>query len=119
MIKLVGRRPECGMPDRLVEAVCAGQSRALVLCREPDVAKTALLQHPIDRAASCRVVRILGVQSEIRQSSWSRQNRNLHTRTSRSAVRGVAPPNLKAAAGCGSVQSRTPYLTTIYGVPHG
>jgi hypothetical protein len=36
-MKLVDRRAECGMLDRLVEAVCAGQSRALVLCGEPGV----------------------------------------------------------------------------------
>jgi predicted ATPase len=64
-MKLVGRRAECGMLDRLVEAVCAGQSRALVLCGEPGVGKTALLQHLIGRAAQCRVVQTAGVQSEI------------------------------------------------------
>jgi ATP-dependent Clp protease ATP-binding subunit ClpA len=64
-MRLVGRRSECGMLDRLVEAVCAGQSRALVLCGEPGVGKTALLQHLTARAASCRVVQIAGVQSEM------------------------------------------------------
>jgi DNA-binding CsgD family transcriptional regulator len=64
-MKLVGRRAECGMLDRLVEAVCAGQSRALVLCGEPGVGKTALLQHLIARAADCHVVETAGVQSEM------------------------------------------------------
>ena len=53
------------MLDRLVEAVCAGQSRALVLCGEPGVGKTALLQHLTARAAECRVVQTAGVQSEM------------------------------------------------------
>jgi hypothetical protein len=53
------------MLDRLVEAVCAGQSRALVLCGEPGVGKTALLQHLIARAAECRVLQAAGVQSEM------------------------------------------------------
>lgn len=53
------------MLDRLVEAVCAGQSRALVLSGDPGVGKTALLQHLIAQAAECRVVQIAGVESEM------------------------------------------------------
>jgi len=34
-MKLIDRRAECGILDRLVAAVCAGDSRALVLCGEP------------------------------------------------------------------------------------
>ena len=64
-MKLVGRRSECGMIDRFVDAVCAGQSRALVLCGEPGVGKTALLAHLVRRAANCRVVQIAGVESEM------------------------------------------------------
>jgi hypothetical protein len=64
-MKLVDRRAERGMLDRLVEAVCAGQSRALVLSGEPGVGKTALLQHLIARAAKCRMVQIAGVESEM------------------------------------------------------
>ena len=64
-MKLVDRRAECGMLDRLLEAVGAGQSRALVLCGEPGVGKTALLQYLIGRAAECRVVQTAGVESEM------------------------------------------------------
>ena len=53
------------MLDRLVEAVCAGESRALVLCGEPGVGKTALLRYLIERAAECRVVQVAGVESEM------------------------------------------------------
>jgi predicted ATPase len=42
-MKLVDRRAECGVLDELVEAVRAGQSRALVPGGEPGVGKTALL----------------------------------------------------------------------------
>ncbi|HTU04767.1 MAG TPA: AAA family ATPase, partial [Trebonia sp.] len=65
MTKLVGRRSECGMLDRLVDAVCAGQSRALVLCGDAGVGKTALLEHLVRRATNCRVVQIAGVESEM------------------------------------------------------
>jgi hypothetical protein len=64
-MKLIDRRAECSMLDRLVEAVCAGQSRALVLSGDPGVGKTALLQHLIERAAQCRVAQTAGVESEM------------------------------------------------------
>ncbi|HUB57990.1 MAG TPA: AAA family ATPase, partial [Mycobacterium sp.] len=64
-MKLVGRRSECGMLDRLLDAVCAGQSRALVLCGDPGVGKTALLEHLVRRGTNCQVVQIGGVESEM------------------------------------------------------
>src|ERR1700756_1537464 len=64
-MKLVGRRAEGGMLARLIEAVCAGQSRALVLCGDPGVGKTALLEHLVSQATDCRVMRIAGVESEM------------------------------------------------------
>ena len=53
------------MLDRLAEAVCAGHSRALVLCGEPGVGKTALLQYLIGRPAEWRVAQTAGVESEM------------------------------------------------------
>jgi len=41
--QLLGRRGECAVLDRLIEAVRAGESRALVVCGEPGAGKTALL----------------------------------------------------------------------------
>jgi predicted ATP-dependent serine protease len=64
-MKLVDRRAECGQLDGLVDAVCAGQSQALVLCGEAGVGKTALLQYLAARAANCRVLQIAGVESEM------------------------------------------------------
>jgi predicted ATPase len=40
MTGLVGRRSECHVLDRLVDAVRAGESRALVVAGEPGVGKT-------------------------------------------------------------------------------
>ena len=42
---LLGRRSECETLDRLLEAVRAGESRALVVRGEPGVGKTALLEY--------------------------------------------------------------------------
>jgi hypothetical protein len=42
---LTGRRAECGVLDRLIEAVRAGESRVLVVHGEPGVGKTALLEY--------------------------------------------------------------------------
>src|SRR3979409_1032671 len=62
---LKGRRGECAVLDRLLEAVCAGESRALVVRGEPGVGKTALLDYVVEQASGCRVVRAAGVQSEM------------------------------------------------------
>jgi DNA-binding CsgD family transcriptional regulator/tetratricopeptide (TPR) repeat protein len=64
-MKLVGRRAECSMLDRLVESVTAGESRALVLCGDAGVGKTALLEHLVHGATDCQVVQIAGVESEM------------------------------------------------------
>ena len=53
------------MLDRLIEAVRAGESRALVLCGEAGAGKTALLDYLAGHAPGCRVVRAAGVQSEM------------------------------------------------------
>src|SRR6202048_4634049 len=63
--ELVGRRAECGALEGLVEAVRAGASRSLVLCGEPGVGKTALLEYVAEHASGCRVVRAAGVESEM------------------------------------------------------
>jgi DNA-binding CsgD family transcriptional regulator len=62
---LTDRRAECGMLDRLINAVRAGGSRVLVVRGEPGVGKSALLDYLAGRAAGCRVVRAAGVESEM------------------------------------------------------
>jgi DNA-binding CsgD family transcriptional regulator/tetratricopeptide (TPR) repeat protein len=62
---LTGRRSERDVLDRLIDAVRAGESRALVLHGEPGVGKTALLDYAVEQASGLRVVRAAGVQSEM------------------------------------------------------
>jgi hypothetical protein len=62
---LTGRRSERDVLDELVEAVGAGESRALVVRGEPGVGKTALLEYIAEQASGCRVARAAGVQSEM------------------------------------------------------
>jgi DNA-binding CsgD family transcriptional regulator len=62
---LLGRQRECQALDRLVQAVLAGQSQALILRGEPGVGKSALLDYVVGRASGCHVVRVAGVQSEM------------------------------------------------------
>jgi hypothetical protein len=62
---LRGRRGECGVLDRLIEAVRAGGSRVLVVRGEPGVGKTALLDYLAGHAPGCRVVRAAGMQTEM------------------------------------------------------
>ncbi|MDX6629894.1 MAG: hypothetical protein QOH00_2140, partial [Gaiellales bacterium] len=61
----MGRRSERDALDRLIEAVRAGESRALVVRGEPGVGKTALLEYLAERASGSRVARAVGVQSEM------------------------------------------------------
>jgi DNA-binding CsgD family transcriptional regulator len=63
--ELINRRSECGVLDGLIEAVRGGESRALVVRGDPGVGKTALLGYLLEQASGCRVVRALGVQSEM------------------------------------------------------
>ena len=62
---LTGRRAECDVLGRLVAAVRAGESRALVVHGEPGVGKTALLEYLAGQASGCRVAHAGGVQSEM------------------------------------------------------
>jgi predicted ATPase len=63
--ELTDRRAERGVLDGLVEAVRAGESRVLVVHGEAGVGKTALLEYLADRASRYRVLRVVGVQSEM------------------------------------------------------
>ena len=62
---LTGRRSESEALDELVDAVRAGESRALVVRGEPGVGKTALLEYVAEQASGFRVLRAAGVQSEM------------------------------------------------------
>ena len=62
---LQGRRSECIALDSVLEAVRAGESRALVLRGEAGVGKSALLEYVRERASGCQIARASGVQAEM------------------------------------------------------
>jgi DNA-binding CsgD family transcriptional regulator len=62
---LHGRRVERGALERLLGAVRGGRGRVLVVCGEPGVGKTALLESVIGSASGFRVMRAAGVESEM------------------------------------------------------
>src|SRR6516225_7793285 len=62
---LIGRSRELSALGRFIDRVRAGESRVLVVCGEPGIGKTALLDHLAGRASGCRVARATGVQSEM------------------------------------------------------
>src|SRR5918996_2540846 len=62
---LRGRDEECAALDRLLDAARRGESRALVLRGESGVGKTALLDYAIGSAPDLRVLRAVGVESEM------------------------------------------------------
>ncbi|MCW2687510.1 MAG: transcriptional regulator, luxR family [Mycobacterium sp.] len=64
-MELIDRDAERDTLNRLVAAVRAGESRALVVSGEAGVGKTALLDYLAEQASGCRVVRTAGCHSEM------------------------------------------------------
>ena len=62
---LRGRSAERAALDTLLDAARAGGSRALVLRGEPGVGKSALLDYAIGSAPDFRILRTVGIESEI------------------------------------------------------
>jgi DNA-binding CsgD family transcriptional regulator len=64
-MKLIDRQAERGVLEGLLEAIRAGESRALLVSGEAGVGKTALLEYLSQQASGCRLARAAGVQSEM------------------------------------------------------
>jgi hypothetical protein len=62
---LLGRQQECEELDRLVEDLRSARGWALVVRGEAGVGKSALLEYVVDAASDLRVVRAVGVESEM------------------------------------------------------
>jgi DNA-binding CsgD family transcriptional regulator len=63
--RLIGRRSECDALDQILNEARGGSSRVVVLRGEPGIGKSALLNHVSEQAYEWRVVRAVGVESEI------------------------------------------------------
>lgn len=63
--RLVDRRDECEVLDRLIADVLAGTSRAIVLRGEAGAGKSALLRYLSDRVSGWHCVTAVGVESEM------------------------------------------------------
>jgi DNA-binding CsgD family transcriptional regulator len=61
----LGREREVGILTRLIEAVRHGQSGVLVVQGDPGVGKTALVDHVVASVSDVRVLRAVGVESEM------------------------------------------------------
>jgi DNA-binding CsgD family transcriptional regulator len=64
-MRLLGRQTECQVLDRLVSDAAAGHSGVLVLRGEPGIGKSALLAYVAGQAQGARVVRAVGIESEM------------------------------------------------------
>ena len=60
-----GRTDECALLDEFVSAIRLGESRSLVLRGEAGIGKTALLEYLVASASELKVVRAVGVESEM------------------------------------------------------
>ena len=72
---LHGRRDEREALERLLEAVRGGQSRVLVVCGEPGVGKTALVESAIRSASGFRILRAVGIGQWVLSRRWSFRSR--------------------------------------------
>ncbi len=63
--QLLGRRRERGLLDGLLETAAGGDGGVLVVHGEAGVGKTALLEYAVEAAQVFRVLRTLGVESEM------------------------------------------------------
>ena len=90
---LTGRHSERAALDQLIDAVGAGESRALVLRGEAGVGKTALLEYLAEHASGFRVVRAAGVQSEM-ELAFAGLHQLLASMLDR--LEGVPPPQSEA-----------------------
>ena len=64
-MQLLGRERERAALDRLAEGARDGSGGAILVHGEPGAGKTALLDDAVDRAATLRIVRSAGVESEM------------------------------------------------------
>lgn len=62
---LRGRTSECALLEAHVEAARSGHSRTVVLRGEAGIGKTALLEYVAAHSNGCRIVRAVGVESEM------------------------------------------------------
>jgi DNA-binding CsgD family transcriptional regulator len=62
---LLDRLPERAALSQLLDTARAGRSGVLVVCGEPGIGKTALLEYAIGSAAGLRVAQVAGVESEM------------------------------------------------------
>ena len=63
--RLLGRHSERKVLDQLLGTVRGGQSAVLLVRGEPGVGKTALLGYAVEAARGFRVLRTVGVESEM------------------------------------------------------
>src|SRR3954451_19658418 len=64
-LELRGRRDERVMLDELIAAARAGRSETLVLRGEAGIGKSALLEYAVESAPDFRLLRVVGVESEM------------------------------------------------------
>ena len=62
---LVGRSAECAAIDQLLEGARAGASGSLLVCGEPGVGKSSILDYAAGAATGFTLIRVTGIESEM------------------------------------------------------
>ena len=110
---LRGRAPECAALDRLLDTVRGGESRVLVLRGEPGVGKTALLDYTIGAAPDFRVLRAVGVESEMELAFASLQQLCSPTLDRLERLPGPQQSALRVAFGLRAGQTPDRFLVAL------
>ena len=63
--RLIGRRSECDALDQVLNEARGGSSRVVVLRGDPGIGKSALLNYVSEQVSEWRVLKAVGVESEI------------------------------------------------------
>ncbi|MFF7529431.1 AAA family ATPase [Streptomyces bobili] len=111
---LRGRRDELAELEALVRRARVGHSRALVVCGEAGVGKTALLDHVIARAeATVRTERIVASQSEMELAYAGLQALCGHMMDSAARLPAPQQEAIEAAFGLRSAAAPSPFLVGL------
>ena len=111
--QLLGRAREREVLDRLLEAARAGDGGVLAVYGDPGVGKTALVEYAVEAAREFRVLRTLGVESEMELAYAALQQLCSPILELSERLPGPQRDALAVAFGLSSGQAPNPFLVGL------